>query len=110
MPLRDLLLILLICLVWAFNFVVAAEGMQYFSPLVFMALRFALVLLVLVPFLRVPPAGQWGRLVFVCLCIGALHFTTLVLGHFPFARPFLHRHHAADLYPHGGDPGDGRTG
>ena len=77
MPLRDLLLILLICLVWAFNFVVAAEGMQYFSPFVFMTLRFALVLLVLLPFLRLPPRGQWGRLVFVCLCIGALHFTTL---------------------------------
>jgi O-acetylserine/cysteine efflux transporter len=77
MPLRDLLLILLVCLVWAFNFVVAAEGMQYFSPFVFMTLRFALVLLVLLPFLRLPPRGQWGRLVFVCLCIGALHFTTL---------------------------------
>jgi O-acetylserine/cysteine efflux transporter len=34
-------------------------------------------LLVLLPLLRLPPAGQWGRLVFVCLCIGALHFTTL---------------------------------
>jgi O-acetylserine/cysteine efflux transporter len=77
MPLRDLLLISLVCLIWAFNFVAAAQGMQHFSPFVFMLLRFLLVLLVLAPFLRLPPAGQWGRLVFVCLCIGALHFTTL---------------------------------
>ena len=77
MPLRDLLLILLVCLVWAFNFVVMAAGMQHFSVFVFMALRFTLVLLVLAPFLRFPPPGQWGRMVFVCLCIGALHFTTL---------------------------------
>jgi O-acetylserine/cysteine efflux transporter len=83
MPLRDLLLILLVCLAWGFNFVAAAQGMQHFSPYTFMLLRFALVLLLLLPFLRKPPAGQWGRLIFVCLCIGALHFTTLfwAIGH-----------------------------
>jgi O-acetylserine/cysteine efflux transporter len=42
-----------------------------------MSLRFLLVLVVLLPFLRLPPPGQWGRMIFVCLCIGALHFTTL---------------------------------
>lgn len=83
MPLRDLVLIFLVCMAWGFNFVAAAQGMQHFSPYTFMLLRFALVLLLLLPFLRKPPAGQWGRLVFVCLCIGALHFTTLfwALGH-----------------------------
>ena len=77
MPIRDLRLILLVCLAWAFNFIAAAQGMQQFSPFVFVVLRFAMVLLVLAPFLRWPPAGQWGRLIFVCLCIGAFHFTTL---------------------------------
>jgi O-acetylserine/cysteine efflux transporter len=83
MSLRDLFLLVLVCLVWGFNFVVGAQGMQHFSPYVFMALRFLLVLLMLLPFLRWPPAGQWTRLIFVCLCIGALHFTTLfwALGH-----------------------------
>ncbi|MGH8034080.1 MAG: DMT family transporter, partial [Lysobacterales bacterium] len=83
MPLRDLFLIFLVCLAWGFNFISAAQGMQHFSPYVFMLLRFTLVLAVLLPFLRWPPVRQWGRLIFVCLCIGALHFTTLfwAIGH-----------------------------
>jgi len=77
MSLRDLFLLLLVCLAWAFNFVAAAKAMQHFSPFMFMVLRFMIVLLVAAPFLRPPPPGQWLRLVFVCLCLGALHFTTL---------------------------------
>jgi len=77
MPLRDLSLLFLVCLAWAFNFIAASQGMQQFSPFVFMVLRFMLVLAVLAPFLRWPPTGQWGRMIFVCLCVGALHFTTL---------------------------------
>jgi O-acetylserine/cysteine efflux transporter len=75
MSIRDLILILLVCLAWAFNFVAASQGMLHFSPFVFMVLRFLLVLLLLMPFLRLPPAGQWPRMIFVCLCIGALHFS-----------------------------------
>jgi len=78
MPIRDLILILLICLAWAFNFVVGAHVMKQLSPFVFTALRFMFVLIVLAPFLRWPPAGQWLRLIFVCLCVGALHFSTLL--------------------------------
>lgn len=80
MPPRALLLILLVCLAWAFNFIAAAQGMQHFSPFVFMVLRFLIVLLVLLPFVRWPPPGQWVRLIFVCLCMGALHFTLLFLA------------------------------
>ncbi len=76
MPIRDIGLIVLVCLIWGFNFIAAAQGTQHFSPLVFMTFRFLAVLLVLLPFLRLPPANQWKRLIFVCLCIGALHFTT----------------------------------
>jgi O-acetylserine/cysteine efflux transporter len=76
MPIRDLSLLLLVCLIWGFNFIAAAQGMQHFSPMVFMVLRFLAVLVVMLPFLRLPPAGQWGRLTFVCLAIGAVHFTT----------------------------------
>ena len=77
MSLRDLSLIVLVCLIWGFNFIAAAQGMQHFSPLVFMTLRFLTVLVVMLPFLRLPTVGQWGRLIFVCLAIGAVHFTTL---------------------------------
>jgi O-acetylserine/cysteine efflux transporter len=76
-PPRDLALILVICVVWAGNFVAAAQGMRHFSPFLFMILRFLLVLALLVPFLRLPPRGQWPRLVGVCLSIGGLHFALL---------------------------------
>jgi len=77
MPLRDLTLILVICVVWAGNFIAAANGMQHFSPFLFMILRFALVLGLLAPFLRLPPPDQWPRLIGVCLSIGGLHFALM---------------------------------
>ena len=77
MPLRDLGLILIICVVWGGNFTAAAQGMQHFSPFLFMILRFLLVLALLFPFLRKPPAGQWGTLIAVCLFMGGLHFTLM---------------------------------
>jgi O-acetylserine/cysteine efflux transporter len=77
MPFRDLLLLLIVCLAWGFNFTAGAQGMQHFSPFLLMIVRFLIVLAVLGPFLRIPPPGQWPRLIFVCLCIGALHFTLL---------------------------------
>jgi O-acetylserine/cysteine efflux transporter len=77
MPLRDLALVLVICVVWAGNFIAAAQGMQHFSPFLFMILRFGLVLLVVAPFLRLPPPGQWLRLIGVCLSMGGLHFALM---------------------------------
>ena len=77
MPLRDLGLILIICVVWGGNFTAAAQGMQHFSPFLFMILRFLLVLAILFPFLRKPPPGQWGTLIAVCLFMGGLHFTLM---------------------------------
>ena len=77
LSIRDLALALLICIVWAGNFTAAAQGMQHFSPFMFMILRFLLVLSILLPFVRMPPPGQWGMLILVCLCIGGLHFTLM---------------------------------
>lgn len=74
---RDLALILVICLVWGGNFAAAAQGMQHFSPFLFMILRFLLVLALLAPFLRLPPRGQFARLAFVCLMMGGIHFTLI---------------------------------
>jgi O-acetylserine/cysteine efflux transporter len=76
-PTRDLLLILVICTVWAGNFIAGASGMRHFSPFVFMIFRFVLVLLVVFPFIRRPPPGQWFRLLSVCFLIGGLHFTLM---------------------------------
>lgn len=67
----------MVCLAWAFNFTAGAQGMQHFSPLLFMIFRFAFVLLLVFPVLRLPARDQWFRLFAVCLLIGALHFTTM---------------------------------
>ena len=80
MPARDVGLILLICLAWAGNIIAGARGMQPFTPFLFMSFRFAILLLLLAPFLRLPPSGQWTRLISVCLLMGALHFTTLFVA------------------------------
>jgi len=77
LPLRDLALTFVISVVWAGNFVAGATGMQHFSPFLFMILRFGIVLLLLFPFVRRPPTGQWPRLIMVCLLMGGLHFTLM---------------------------------
>lgn len=80
MPFRALILTFLVCLVWGFNFIAVAQGMQHFPPFLFTVLRFLLVFVLLMPFLRWPPPGQWGRLIFVCLCMGTLHFSLLFIA------------------------------
>ena len=67
LPLSGIALALVICVVWGGNYTAAATGMQHFSPFLFMILRFILLFVLLVPFLRRPPPGQWGRLIAVCL-------------------------------------------
>lgn len=74
MPLRDFFLVLLICLAWAGNFLTSKLALQEFPPLLFTALRLILLAMLLAAFLRLPPKGQWPRLVAVALCNAVLHF------------------------------------
>jgi O-acetylserine/cysteine efflux transporter len=74
MPPRDIALILLICLAWAINFLTSALALREIPPFLFTALRFALLALPLVFFLKRPAPGQWPRLIAVVLCVGVLHF------------------------------------
>jgi O-acetylserine/cysteine efflux transporter len=71
---RDLVLVLLICLAWAGNFLTSALALREIPPYLFTALRFAILGLALLPFLKRPATGQWPRLVAVGLCLGVLHF------------------------------------
>ena len=45
MPARDIALVLLICVAWAFNFLTSALAMREIPPYLFTALRFALLAL-----------------------------------------------------------------
>ncbi len=71
---RDLFLVGLICLAWAGNFLTSALALREIPPFLFTALRFALLGIVLLPFLKRPASGQWPRLLAVCLSVGVLHF------------------------------------
>lgn len=74
MPIRDLLLILVVCLVWAGNFLASAYALEEVPAFEFTALRMVILALVLVPFLKAPPKGQWRRLLAVALCNNVFHF------------------------------------
>lgn len=74
MPARDIALLLLVVLSWAINFLTSALSLREIPPFLFTALRFALLALPLVFWLKRPAPGQWPRLIAVCLCIGVLHF------------------------------------
>jgi O-acetylserine/cysteine efflux transporter len=74
MPARDLLLVLLVCLAWAGNFLTSKLALGEFPPLLFTALRLVLLAVLLAPFVRRPAPGQWPRLAAVAVCNGVLHF------------------------------------
>jgi O-acetylserine/cysteine efflux transporter len=74
MPGTHLLLVLLICLAWAGNFLASANALLSLPPLLYTALRLAIVLLVLAPFLKAPAPGHWPRLLAVAVLNGSLHF------------------------------------
>ena len=74
MPLRDLLLVLLICIAWAGNFLISAFALQEIPPLLFTAMRLSILAIVLAAFVKRPARGQWPLLIAVALCVGVLHF------------------------------------
>ena len=71
---RDFGLILLIVLAWSGNFLISALALREIPPFLFTALRFALLAMPLVFFLKRPAPGQWPRMFAVALCVGVLHF------------------------------------
>jgi O-acetylserine/cysteine efflux transporter len=71
---RDLLLVLLICIAWALNFLTSAYALREIPPFLFTAVRLAILALLLGAFVKPPAPGQWPRLIAVALCNGVLHF------------------------------------
>ena len=71
---RDLVLVLVVCVVWAGNFLTSAFALRELPPFLFTAMRLVMLALVLGPFVKPPARGQWPRLVAVALCNGVLHF------------------------------------
>ena len=72
----DVLLIVLVTVIWGMNFVVSKLGVAELPPIFLITLRFLLVALILVPFVRIP----WGRLkalALLAVTLGTVHFSLM---------------------------------
>ncbi len=79
MTLRDFGLLSLICLCWGLNLVLTRWVVQDVPPLFYAFVRFALIGLVLTPWL-LPAPRQLGTVAVVGLCVGGLNFLFLFLA------------------------------
>jgi O-acetylserine/cysteine efflux transporter len=71
---------MLLCqLLWGVNFVAAKIGLQHFQPLFFVALRFSLVALLLLPFVGLP-RRKLLQLIPLSMTMGVMHFSLIFTG------------------------------
>jgi O-acetylserine/cysteine efflux transporter len=85
----DLLQIVAVATIWGVNNVAAKIALLSFPPLITVAIRFAIVLIALAPWIRSPPRQGLPLLMLMLLCVGPLHFGIQYFG----------LHLAADLAP-----------
>lgn len=76
---QHFLFLLFICTIWGFNFVAAKVGVGEMPPLLFVGLRFAVVLALLIPFLKIAP-GRMRDIAIIALFNGAIHFGLMFIG------------------------------
>lgn len=73
------ILALLINAAWGFNIVAVKIGLQHFTPVFFTFLRFALLAILMLPWLKIAKGQMW-RITAIALTSGVLHFTTFFGG------------------------------
>lgn len=69
----------LINLIWGFALIAAKVSLEHFPPLLFAALRFTLIVLVLFPFLKIHK-GRMKEVIIIALCAGPVGFGFFFLG------------------------------
>ena len=79
MTLADGLLALLVAVLWGLNFAVTKTGLEHFPPLLMVTLRFALVAVLLLPFL-LRQRGRLKEIVLYSFTLGFLHFSLMFSG------------------------------
>lgn len=79
MSLPDLLLALLANLAWGFNFIAGKIGADQFQPLFFTSIRFAFLLVLMLPWLKPAPGYTWP-LLRVAFLLGVVHFGMIFIG------------------------------
>lgn len=73
MQLRDIAIAVLVMVIWGGNFTVAKFGLNQLPPLTFVAMRFAIVALILVPFVRLP-RDKILPVLWYSVTLGGVHF------------------------------------
>ena len=77
-PLHVILLVSIVAL-WGLNFAIAKIGLAQLPPIFMMAIRWSLVGLILVPFVK-PPHGRWRDMILVSVTLGFIHFAMMFTG------------------------------
>ncbi|HMB78039.1 MAG TPA: EamA family transporter [Kiloniellaceae bacterium] len=77
--LRDIFILVGVIMIWGGNFAVVKIGLQHFTPLFFIALRFALVALFLLPVARAP-RGRFLHVFALSWTLGVIHFALMFTG------------------------------
>lgn len=67
-------------LLWGYQFVAIKMGLLQFPPLFFLALRFLVIALLLVPFVRRPTRRQLGPVAAISVFLGGLNFGLFYVG------------------------------
>ena len=78
---RDLSLLIGMNLIWGLNLIASKIGVAQLPPVLFTALRFTALGLILLPFLRLHP-GQMKNLLAAAVLTGPLTFALLFIGVF----------------------------
>ncbi len=76
----DLLQIVAVAAIWGVNNVAAKVALFWLPPFLTVAMRFALVLVALAPWIRPPPRRGLPLLIAMLLCVGPLHFAIQYFG------------------------------
>lgn len=79
MPIRHVLFALFVCFIWGVNFTVMKVGLLRLDPYLFGFLRFSIVLILLLPWLKIVP-GEMMKLFLLGNLIGGLQFALIFLG------------------------------
>ena len=77
---QHIAMMVLVQVLWGANFAVAKFGLDSFSPIFFVALRFSLVAVLLVFVVGLPKPAMLKRLLPLSITMGVMHFTLMFLG------------------------------
>ena len=76
---KDLAIVIFVMVVWGFNFVVGKWAIAQFPPIFMIGLRWGLVALLLVPFVKVP-REKLGWILLLSVTLGCVHFSLMFTG------------------------------